>query len=119
MKTISKLLLVLTLLLSFTACEAQIKNPKTATVKIYGNCNMCKKTIENAGNISNIAKVNWDVKSKLASLTFDTLQTNSDEILQRIAKSGYDSENHLAPNEAYSKLPDCCQYSRNPKALQK
>ena len=45
-KSISKVLAAIIVLLSFTACEAQIKNAKTETVKIYGNCDMCEKAIE-------------------------------------------------------------------------
>ena len=37
---------------SLTSCEAQVKNAKTETVKIYGNCGMCEKTIETAGNVN-------------------------------------------------------------------
>ena len=37
---------------SLTSCEAQVKNAKTETVKIYGNCGMCEKTIETAGIVS-------------------------------------------------------------------
>ena len=38
--------MAITVLLSFTACNAQIKNAKTESVKIYGNCGMCETTIE-------------------------------------------------------------------------
>lgn len=112
MKSISKILVVITILLSFTSCNAQIKNAKTETVKIYGNCDMCKKTIEKAGNLKKIAKVDWNVDTKMATLTYDSKKTNQDAILKRIALSGYDSDKFLAPDNAYSKLPGCCQYDR-------
>lgn len=107
-----KSLIAITLLVAFTSCEAQIKNTKTETVKIYGNCEMCEKTIEKAGNLKQIAKVDWDTDSKMAILTYDSLKTNTDEILKRIALAGYDSDTFLAPNDTYSKLPECCQYDR-------
>ncbi|CAM3863858.1 mercury transporter [Flavobacterium branchiophilum] len=112
MKSISKILVAITILLSFTSCNAQIKNAKTETVKIYGNCDMCKKTIEKAGNLKKIAKVDWNVDTKMATLTYDSKKTNQDAILKRIALSGYDSDKFLAPDNAYSKLPGCCQYDR-------
>lgn len=105
-------IIAVTLLLTFTACEAQIKNEKTETVKIYGNCGMCEKTIEKAGNLSKIAKVDWDTDTKMATLTYDSQKTNQNEILKRIALAGYDSDKFLAPNDTYSKLPECCQYDR-------
>ena len=105
-------MVAITLLLSFTACDAQIKNAKTETVKIYGNCGMCEKVIEKAGNFKKAAKVDWNADTKLATITFDTKKTNKDEILKRIALSGYDSDTFLAPEETYKKLPGCCQYDR-------
>ena len=49
--------MAMTLLLSVTFASAQIKNKTTETVKINGNCGMCKKTIETAANIDKVAKV--------------------------------------------------------------
>ncbi len=114
-KSISKILVAITILLSFTACNAQIKNAKTETVKIYGNCEMCENRIEKAGNIKKIAKVDWNADTKMASITYDSKKTNQDAILKRIALSGYDSDKFLAPDNAYSKLPSCCQYDREAK----
>ncbi len=119
MKLISKILVAITALLSFTSCNAQIKNAKTETVKIYGNCNMCKKKIENAGNLKSIAKVTWDDKTQMATLIYDEKKTNQDEILKRVALVGYDSDKFLAPEKTYSKLDKCCQYDRPKKENRK
>lgn len=99
--------------------NAQIKNAKTESVKIYGNCGMCKTKIEKAGNLINVAKVDWDADTKMATLTYDESKTNQDEILKRIALVGYDSEKFLAPDKAYSNLPGCCQYDREAKTAVK
>ncbi len=104
--------MAITLLLSYTTGFAQIKNGSTETVKIYGNCGMCKSTIEKAGNLKNVAQVDWNKDTKMANLTYDGSKTNQDEILKRIALAGYDSDKFLAPDDAYAKLPDCCQYER-------
>lgn len=108
-----------TVLLSFTACNAQIKNAKTESVKIFGNCGMCETTIEKAGNKKKIAKVDWNKDTKIATITYDAKKTNQDEILKRIALSGYDSEKFLAPNDVYAKLPECCQYERKAQTVAK
>ena len=107
--------MTITLLLSVIVMNAQIKNAKTETVKIYGNCGMCKTKIEKAGNLKNISKVDWNEDTKMATLTYDESKTNQDEILKRIALVGYDSGKFLAPADAYSKLPSCCQYDRDAK----
>jgi copper chaperone CopZ len=119
MKLISKILVAITLLLSFTSCYAQIKNAKTDTVKIYGNCGMCKKTIEKAGNQKNISDVVWNADTKMATITYDGNKTNQDEILKRIALSGYDSDKFLAPDDIYDNLHGCCQYEREAKVPMK
>ena len=54
-------------LLSATASHAQIKNAKTETIKVYGNCGMCETTIEKAGSKSKLYKTDWNVDTKVAS----------------------------------------------------
>ncbi len=107
--------MAITLLLSITVANAQIKNAKTETVKIYGNCGMCETTIEKAGNLKKVAQVDWNKDTKMATLTYDSAKTSQDEILKRIALAGYDSEKFLAPDTAYESLAGCCQYEREAK----
>jgi copper chaperone CopZ len=111
-----KIGIAFTVMLSFMVCNAQIKNAITESVKIYGNCGMCKTTIEKAGNIKKVAQVEWNKDSKMAILTYDPSKTNTNEILKRIALAGYDSDQFLAPDEVYAKLPNCCQYDRKKKS---
>ena len=113
--SISKIIVTITLLFSFAISNAQIKNAKTETVKIYGNCGMCEKTIEKAGNLKKVAIVDWNKDTKMATLTYDAKKTNQDEILKRIALAGYDSDKFLAPEKAYNDLAGCCQYDREAK----
>lgn len=105
------------MMLSTFACNAQIKNEKTETVKIYGNCGMCKSTIEKAGNVKNVSQVVWNKDTKMATLTYDSLKTSSAEILKRIALSGYDNESFIAPDDTYANLPGCCHYDRPKKEM--
>ncbi len=119
MKSIKKVTSVIIAVLLYSNSIAQIKNAKTETVKIYGNCGMCKTTIEKAGDIKKISKIVWDKDSKMATLTYDTKKTNQDAILKRIALSGYDSDKFLAPDNVYAKLPECCQYTRVKKSTTK
>ena len=112
MNLISKISAATILLFSFSSCNAQIKNTKTESVKIYGNCEMCEKTIETAGSVKKIANVDWNKDSKMATITYDSTKTNQDEILKRIALAGYDGDKFLAPDDVYSKLAGCCQYER-------
>ena len=112
MKNSLKLLMVATSVLLSTTNYAQIKNAKTETVKVYGNCGMCETKIENAGSLKRVSEVDWNKDTQMASITYDANKTNKDEILKKIALAGYDSNSFLAPNDAYNKLPGCCQYER-------
>jgi copper chaperone CopZ len=110
-KSLLKIMVAIVVLLS-TTMNAQIKNTKTEEVKISGNCGMCKKTIEKAGTIEDIVKVEWNKESKMATLTYDEAKTNKEEILKRVATAGYDSEFFKAKDKDYDNLPGCCQYDR-------
>ena len=105
-------------LLSVAAGKTQVPNPKTESVKIYGNCSMCEKTIEKAGNKNKEAIVDWDKNTKMATITYDGSTTSKEEILKRIALAGYDSNLFFAPDDTYANLPECCQYDRVMKAKQ-
>jgi len=109
--SLKKIMVAAFVLLSITI-NAQIKNSKTETVKIYGNCGMCETKIEKAGNIKKIANVDWNHETQMATLTYDATKTNQDEILKRIALVGYDSDKFLAPDDVYNNLHGCCQYER-------
>jgi len=108
-------MVVFTLLLSTVMSYAQIKNAKTETVKVYGNCGMCEATIEKAGSLKKVAKVDWDQDTKMATITYDAKKTTQDEILKKISLAGYDSEKFIAPDDAYNNLHGCCQYERDAK----
>jgi len=114
MKRIKNTLLLLAAAFSVSAgtCSAQIKNIKSNTVQVYGNCNMCKKNIETAANKKHISKAVWNEDTKIAMLSYDSTKTTVDAILKKIAYAGYDNQNYIAPDEAYNKLDQCCQYER-------
>jgi copper chaperone CopZ len=121
MNSLKKIMMAALIMLSITTLNAQIKNTKTdpsvseqvtQTVKIFGNCGMCKKNIEKAGTIEGIVSVKWDKDTKIATLVYDAQKTHQEEILNRIALAGYDSEKYKAKKEDYDNLDGCCQYER-------
>ncbi|CAN1498001.1 Protein of unknown function DUF3347 [Flavobacteriaceae bacterium] len=119
MNSLRQIMIVTLIMLSITQSYAQINNTKTETVKIYGNCGMCKSKIDKAGSQKNIAEVVWNADTKMATLTYDTKKTNQEYILKKIALAGYDSDSFLAPDKAYSNLDGCCQYDREAKVAVK
>ncbi|WP_035694312.1 heavy-metal-associated domain-containing protein [Flavobacterium soli] len=115
MKTFNKILMGIMVVFSLTSCEAQIKNAKTETVKVYGNCGMCKKKIETAANEKGISKADWNVETAMLTITYDTKKTSQDAILKKVADAGYDSDKYTAKDEVYDALHGCCQYERPAK----
>ena len=113
----SIILMSAVVLLSTSACQSQINNAKTETVKVYGNCGMCESTIEKAANKKKISKADWNEETKMATITYDSKKTNLNAVLKNIALAGYDNQSFLAPDEAYNKLPGCCKYEREKKQL--
>ena len=111
--------MAMALMLSISTCFAEIKNAKVETVHIYGNCSICKSTIESAANVKDVVQVEWNKDTKMAVLTYDEKQTNQVEILKRIGLAGYDSDKFLAPDNVYAKLETCCQYERAEKIIAK
>ena len=109
------LLIAMIFTMGIYSCEAQIPNAKTVEVQVYGNCGMCKKTIEKAGNKRNKAHVEWDSETKKAVITYNEKKTTADKVLKRIANAGYDNETYYAPNAVYDELHGCCQYDRKPR----
>lgn len=91
---------------------AQAKNIVSDTFTVYGNCGMCKRTIEKSASIKGVKSVDWSVESNLISITYDASVVNLETIKKATALSGYDTVDCRATNEAYNKLHGCCQYER-------
>ena len=108
--------LVIGSFLAFTV-NAQFKNQETKEFQVKGSCVNAKELIENAGNRSRISKVDFDVTTQLATISYNKAKTNSSEILKNIALAGFDNAEYFAPDEAYAKLGKDCQYSRDKKMM--
>ena len=92
---------------------AQTTTSKTETFKVYGNCDMCKETIEGAlKKKDGVVKKEWNTKTKMITVTYDPSKINLKQIKQKIADAGYDTDDVHAKDEAYNNLHKCCQYER-------
>ena len=83
---------------------------KTETLKVSGNCDMCKARIEKAAKIDGVSKAEWNAKSKILAVTYDPAKTNIDQVGKKVAAAGHDNEKVKADDKAYSSLPSCCKY---------
>ena len=93
-----------------TQDQSTIKATKTETLKVSGNCNMCKATIEKAAKVDGVGKADWNVKTKTLSLTYEPAKTTMDLVAKKIAAAGYDNAKVKSDDKAYNALPGCCQY---------
>lgn len=94
------------------ACGSTVDNARVASVMVNGNCGMCEETIEGAVTDDGLAQVDWDRKTRIAVVTFDSTRTTVDAVLEQIAQAGYDNERWEAPDDVYERLPHCCHYVR-------
>ena len=86
----------------------------TETLKVSGECGMCKKKIETAAKSAGATYALWSPQTKMLKVTYaSTISTSA--IQQKIADAGYDTPQFKATDEAYSSLDKCCQYERTSK----
>ena len=111
MKTLVKITIIAILAFVFTSnTNAQSAATKTETIKVSGNCDMCKARIEKAAKIDGVTKAEWSTKTKTLTATFNPTKTSIDAIGKKIAAAGHDNDKAKATDVAYNKLPSCCQY---------
>lgn len=88
----------------------------TITFKVYGNCGMCKKTIEGAvRKMEGVKSANWDTDSKMLTVNYNTEKVNELDIHKQVAAAGYDTEKEKASDKDYNSLMGCCKYDRPAK----
>ena len=89
---------------------------KTETLKVSGNCDMCKSNIESAlKKKDGVLSKSWNKDTKILSVTYDASKITIQKIGQKIADAGYDNQYATAKEETYNKLMKCCQYDRPKK----
>lgn len=114
MKSLSKIVMVIALLLSAVNIFAQSSNIETITVKI-SDSDRVNDSIEKARKLKNISGVECKKDTKMAAKTYNRDKTGEDEILKSIDLADYDSEKKLATVDVCAKVPGCCQLNKELK----
>ena len=112
--------IVIALMLFFTiftttTVNAQSKKKQTESFKVWGNCGMCEKTIEQSLKVKGIKSADWNKDSKIITVVFNPKIITLTTIHKKIASVGYDTELETANDEVYNNLHGCCQYERKNK----
>ncbi|HSC52163.1 MAG TPA: cation transporter [Phnomibacter sp.] len=85
---------------------------QTDSIKVSGNCGMCKSRIEKAAKIDGVTAAAWVADTKMLTVTFDASKVSVDQIQQKVAAAGHDTDKYKSEDKVYDKLPGCCHYDR-------
>ncbi|MBS1650618.1 MAG: heavy-metal-associated domain-containing protein [Bacteroidetes bacterium] len=96
-----------------TEVTTKVENDiSTSSFKVWGNCEMCKETIEGSLKVDGVEKADWDVDSKIMTVSYNASKISIDQIFKNISSVGYDNIALRGNDSAYKELPECCQYDR-------
>lgn len=109
MKTFKSLGLVMLSLFLTTTVLAQ-STLKSERIKVAGLCSHCERRIEESALKSGVTKADWNVKTKMLSITYDAAKVKVETIQKNIAAAGHDTPKFKASQKAYDALPSCCKY---------
>jgi copper chaperone CopZ len=107
MRTIILGIISLCFSLSVAAQDGAVK---TVTLAVKGNCEECKKRIENAADIKGVKVSSWDENKQALTVTYRSDKVTLEDIEKAIAASGHDVGNFKGNDANYKKLPECCKY---------
>jgi len=117
MKTFKSIILLAIFTLAIITAKAQDEPKQTAEIKIQTSaiCGMCKERIEHDLSFAKgVNGVSLDDETKIVTVSYKTSKTNPDKIRKAISEIGYDADDVPANQEAYDKLPKCCQKGNKP-----
>jgi periplasmic mercuric ion binding protein len=99
-------------LFSLISLSSFSQSVKTTDIKVYGNCGMCESRIEKAAKIDGVTSAEWSQETKMLTLQYDAQKVSLDDVHQKIADAGHDTEKVHSSDETYNSLPACCHYER-------
>ena len=113
MKTINIIAGISFLLISlFSFAQSKAPATKSETIKVWGNCDMCKSHIEKAAKQAGASYALWNKDTKMLSVKYAATVTSDQKIQESIASAGYDTKDLSGNDQAYKNLDECCQYDR-------
>ena len=108
---------IMLLMASNSFSYAQKKNLKTETIQVWGTCEQCKQRIESTLIKYGVYKADWDIKTNMLTVSYDSIKLSILKIEKKLASVGHDTETFKADDRVYENLPGCCHYERHVKSL--
>lgn len=110
-----KNILIIMTIFSLSVLNSASAQTITTSFKVFGNCEQCKTRIEKAvKKMNGITYADWSIETKMITVKYDSALITLKKIHEQIAATGYDTEKSRADDKVYKKLPQCCQFERNP-----
>ncbi len=102
---------IFTLSIAFFIVTARAQSGTVATsIKVFGNCAMCKARIEKVLDYKGIKQAQWNTKTKQLDVVYNADKITEQKIHELVASVGHDTEKVKAKDEVYALLPFCCLY---------
>jgi hypothetical protein len=98
-----------------TVLPAQENTVKETSIKVFGNCSMCKTRIEKTLKIKEVKMAKWSKQTKMLTVAYLSPAITLDSLQQRLAAVGDDTEKYKADDAVYAALPPCCLYRSGEK----
>ncbi len=108
--TIALLLLLASFSGTAFTLTAQQKKVETIQFEVGGVCEMCKERIESALDVKGVKFAEYDLDEHLLTVTFKTKQITEEQIHQRIADVGHDTNKVKVKDDVYDSIHHCCEY---------
>src|SRR5690606_29795038 len=78
------------------------------TIKVSGNCGMCKDKIEKAARSGGASDGAWDSHTKVLTVEYAHTSSVNAKTQKAVAASGDDTSDVKASDEVYNNLHGCC-----------
>lgn len=95
---------------SFAHAQSGSLITKDTTFKVFGVCEQCKHRIEGALKVKGIKTADWNVDTKLLTVSYDPAKITLDKIHGKLTAVGHDTYLKKAKDADYYALPKCCYY---------
>lgn len=112
-----KILLTILIVVSFSSVTIAQESDqeitlKTDSIRVLGNCGMCKTRIEKAAMLEGVKTAVWNQETKILTVDYNPSVVSNEAIQKSIASVGHDTGLYKAEESVYNQLPGCCKYQR-------
>lgn len=102
--------LVLIAVMSAGVTAAEKQKSAVVTIQTSAICESCKKRLETSlKTTEGVEEAMLNLNNKKIKIKYDPAKTNPDKLREAIANIGYDADGVKKKEDAYNKLPQCCQ----------